>query len=111
MNANPLAVGKTYCLRLADGRALGHVRVRTVEDSWAEGPFTPAPAFAEFRELFERADQLARDQIIPLWEQAADAIDALHIQVIEERGGAPHTGLRVFVAGDEASIGTPLHVS
>ncbi len=111
MNTHPLAVGKAYCLRLPDGRALGHVRVQTVEDSWAEGPFIPAPAFAEFRELFERADQLARDQIIPLWEQAADAIDALHIQVLEEHGGASHAGLRVFIAGNEASIGTPLCVS
>jgi hypothetical protein len=111
MSAHPLAAGRTYCLRLPDGRTLGHVRVRAVEDCWAEGPFTPAPAFAEFRELFERADQLARDQIIPLWEQAADAIDALHIQVVEERDGARHDGLRVFIAGDEASIGTPLCVS
>lgn len=111
MSAHPLSVGKTYCLRLPDGRALGHVRVQMVEDCWAEGPFTPAPAFAEFQELFERADQLARDQVIPLWEQAADAIDALGIQVIEEHGRAPHTGLRVFIAGDEASIGTPLCVS
>ena len=111
MNAHPLTVGKTYCLRLADGRALGHVRIQTVEDSWAEGPSTPASAFAEFRELFERADQLARDQIIPLWEEAADAIDALHIEVVEEQGGTHHNGLRVFVAGNDASIGTPLCVS
>lgn len=111
MNAHPLSVGKTYCLRLPDGRALGHVRVQHVEDCWAEGPFAPAPSFAGFRELFERADQLARDQIIPLWEEAADAIDALHIQVIEEHGGTPHTGLRVFVVGEEASIGTPLRVA
>lgn len=111
MNTHPLSVGKTYCLRLADGRPLGHVRIARVDDSWAEGPFTPAPAFAEFRELFERADQFARDQIIPLWEQAADAIDALHIQVVEESGGASNAGLRVFIAGDEASIGTPLCVS
>jgi hypothetical protein len=111
MNTHPLAVGKTYCLRLPDGRTLGHVQVQSVEDCWAEGPFTPEPAFAEFRELFERADQLARDQILPLWEQAADAIDALHIQVIGEHGGPLHTGLRVFLAGNEASIGTPLCVS
>jgi len=111
MNAHPLSVGHTYCLRLPDGRALGHVRVQCVEDSWAEGPFTPAPAFAEYRELFARADELARDQIIPLWEEAADAINALHIEVVEEHGGGRHSGLRVFVAGDEASIGTPLRVS
>ena len=64
-----------------------------------------------FRELFDRADELARDQIIPLWEQVADAIDALHIQVVEEQGGTRHTGLRIFVVGNEASIGTPLCVS
>jgi len=108
---HPLTIGRTYHLLMSDGRALGHVRIQRIEDSWAEGPFIPAPAFAEFLELFERADELARDQIIPLWEQAADAIEALHIQVAEEEGGARHGGLRVFVAGDEASIGTPLCVS
>jgi len=111
MNTHPLSIGKTYCLRLADGRALGHVCVQRVEDSWAEGPFTPAPAYTEFRGLFDRADELARDQIIPLWEEAADAIDALHIEVVEEQGGTHHNGLRVFVAGNDASIGTPLCVS
>jgi hypothetical protein len=111
MNMHPLSVGKTYCLRLPDGRALGHLRVARLEDPRAEGPFTPAPAFAEFRELFERAEELAKDQIIPLWEEAADAIDALHIQVVEEQGGPHHSGLRVFVMRDEACIGTPLCVS
>jgi hypothetical protein len=110
MNTHPRAVGKTYCLRLPDGRALGHVRIERLEDPWAEGPFVPAPAFAEFRQLFERADELAKDQIIPLWEEAADAIDALRIQVVEDRGGARHSGLRVFIAGNEASIGPPLCV-
>jgi hypothetical protein len=111
MKTHPLSVGKTYCLRLPDGRALGCVRIERLEDSWAEGPFAPAPAFAEFRDLFQRADEFARDQIIPLWEKAADAIDALHIDVVEEQGGASHSGLRVFIAGGEASIGTPLCVS
>jgi len=111
MKIHPLSVGKTYCLRLRDGRALGCVRIERLEDSWAEGPFAPSPAFAEFRELFDRADELARDQIIPLWEEAADAIDALRIEVVEEQGGACHCGLRVFIAANEASIGTPLCVS
>lgn len=111
MSTHPLTVGKTYCLRLPDGRALGHVQVEHVEDVWAEGPFTPAPGYPEFRELFELADELARDQIIPLWEEAADAIEALGIQVVEEQGGTRHSGLRVFIAGNEASIGTPLCVS
>ena len=111
MKIHPLSVGKTYCLRLRDGRALGCVRIERLEDSWAEGPFTPAPAYAEFRGLFDRADELARDQIIPLWEEAADAIDALHIEVVEEQGGTHHNGLRVFVVGNDASIGTPLCVS
>jgi hypothetical protein len=111
MNEHPLSVGKTYCLRLPDGRALGHVRIQRVDDPWAEGPFAPAPAFAEFRELFERADELARDQIIPLWEETADAIEALHIEVVEDQGGDHYTGLRVFVAGGEASIAPPLYVS
>jgi hypothetical protein len=96
---------------LPDDRALGHVRIEKLEDSWAEGPFMPGPAFAEFRELFERADALAKDQIIPLWEEAADAVDALHIQVVEDQGGTRYGGLHVFVVGDEAHIGTPLRVS
>jgi hypothetical protein len=110
MNAHPLSVGKTYCLRLPDGRVLGRVRIERIEDPWAEGPFVPAAGFAEFRQMFERADQLARDQIIPLWEEAADAIDALRIQVVEEPGGTRHTGLRVFVSGGEASIAPALCV-
>jgi hypothetical protein len=111
MKTHPLSVGKTYCLRLPDGRVLGRVRIERLEDSWAEGPFVPTPAFAEFRELFERADELARDHIIPLWEKAADAIDALRIEVVEEQGEGGHSGLRVFIAENEASIGTPLCVS
>src|SRR5438874_1034015 len=111
MKTHPLSVGKTYSLRLRDGRSLGCVRIERLEDSWAEGPFTPTPDFAEFRELFQRADELARDQIIPLWEEAADAIDALSIEVVEERGRARHSGLRVFIVGSEASIGIPLCVS
>jgi hypothetical protein len=108
---HPLAVGKNYCLRLSDGRALGHVRIERLEDPWAEGPFTPATAFAEFRQLFEREAELRKDQIIPLWEQAADAIEALGIQVIEEGGGSIHPGFRVFVEGDRAFVGTPLPVA
>jgi hypothetical protein len=111
MKTHPLLVGKTYCLRLRDGRALGCVHIERLEDSWAEGPFSPVPSFAEFRSLFERADELARDQIIPLWEQAADAIDALHIDLVDEHAGTSHSGLRVFIAENEASIGIPLCVS
>ena len=111
MNTHPLTVGKTYCLRLPDGRALGHVRIERIEDPWAEGPFVSTPTFEEFRALFERADELAKDQIIPLWEEAADAIDALRIQVIDEQGGARHNGLRAFVVGKEACIAPPLCVS
>jgi hypothetical protein len=108
MNASALVIGKSYCLRLPDGRSLGHVRVERLNDSWAEGPFTPTSTYAEFHQLFERADQLAKDQIVPLWEEAADAIDALGIQVIDDRAQTHHNGLRVFVIGSEASIGPPL---
>lgn len=111
MNPNPLSIGKYYCLRLPDGRPLGHVHVQRFEDGWAEGPFTAAPAFAEYRELFDRADQLARDQMIPQWEAAADEIEALHIQVVEENGVGGHGGFRIYVVGDQASIGAPLCVS
>jgi hypothetical protein len=101
-----IAVGKNYCLRLPDGRALGHVRIDRKDDAWAEGLFQPAPSFAEFRELFDREAHLRRQQIIPLWEEAVDALDALGIQVVEEgKGILPHK-LRVYVEGDEAFIGT-----
>lgn len=103
---HPLTVGKHYCLRLPNGRPLGHVVIQQVEDSWAEGPFVPTADFEEFRNLFERECRLRHDQIIPLWEETADAIEALGIEVFEEQGHAPHQGLRVFVEGDEAIIGT-----
>jgi hypothetical protein len=93
---------------LPDGRALGHVRVERIEDAWAEGPFTPAPPFEEFRQLFEREAQLRHEQIIPLWEEAADAIEALKIQVFAEENGKGLPHLRIFVEGDEAILGTPL---
>ena len=105
---HPLSLGKNYCLRLPDGRALGHVRIERFEDSWAEGPWTPGPAFEQFRELFEREAELRHDQVIPLWEQAADAIAALDIQVIEDGEKVVHPPLRVFVEGNEAILGPPL---
>jgi hypothetical protein len=100
-----VSIGKNYCLRLPDGRALGHVRVERFTDSWAEGPFAPGPAFEEFRELFEREAELRHDQIIPLWEQAADAIEALQIQVVEEGKDPIQPRPRVFVEGNEAILG------
>jgi hypothetical protein len=103
-------VGKNYCLRLPDGRALGHVRIARIIDSWAEGPFTPSADFAEFRELFERETQLRHEQIVPLWEQAADAIAALDIQVTEEGKGPILSHLRIYVEGNEAILGAPLPV-
>jgi hypothetical protein len=39
-----VTIGTNYWLRLADGRLLGQLRVERIEDSWAEGPFTPTPA-------------------------------------------------------------------
>ena len=102
---HPLSVGKTYSLRLPDGRALGHVRVQRLQDWWAEGPFTVAPAFAEFRELFEREAEMRHQQIIPLWEEAMDEIEALHIEVIEEGEESAHPHLRIFVEGGEAILG------
>jgi hypothetical protein len=108
MNMVPLSIGKNYCLRLPDGRTLGHVRVERFEEPWAEGPFLPARAFEEFRALFEREAELRHGQVIPLWEQAADAIEALHIQVIEEGRDAIASGVRVYVEGSEAFLGAPV---
>src|SRR5437879_5911819 len=104
-------VGKDYCLRLPDGRALGHVRVARLVDSWAEGPFTPSVDFEEFREIFEKETRLRHEQIIPLWEQVADAIEALGIQVIEEGKEPILPQLRIYVEGDEAILGPPLTIS
>jgi hypothetical protein len=106
----PLTVGKEYCFRLPDGRALGHVRVARLVDSWAEGPFTPTADFEEFREIFDREARLRHQQIIPLWEQAADAIEALGIQIIEEGKGPLLSHLRIYVDGNEAILGVPLPV-
>jgi hypothetical protein len=105
---HPLLIGKKYCLRLPDGRALGHVHIERLDDSWAEGPWVPAPAFEEFRQLFEREAQMRNDQVIPLWEETANAIADLGIQVIEEGQGVSHPQMRIFVDGNEAIIGPPL---
>jgi hypothetical protein len=105
-NMVPLSLGKDYCLRLPDGRALGHVRIERQEDCWAEGPFRPSPTFEEFRELFDREARLRHDQVIPLWEQAADAIESLKIQIVEEGEKVVQPRLLVFVEGNEAILGT-----
>jgi len=103
---HPLTVGQRYCLRLPNGRSLGHVHIKQLDNGWAEGPFVPTSDFEAFRDLFARESQLRHDQIIPLWEEAADAIEALGIEVTEEPGLVPHRGLRVFIEGDDAIIGT-----
>lgn len=103
----PLAVGKDYCLRLSDGRTLGHVRIARIEDAWAEGSFQPGAAFAEFRELFSREARLRHDQLIPLWEEVADEIDGLGIEVVENGQEPVQAGMRVFIEGDEAILGPP----
>ena len=105
---HPLVVGKNYCLRLPDGRTLGHVHVVRLVDSWAEGPFSPSPDFEQFREIFESESKLRQTQIIPLWEQVADRIDALGIQVVEEGAGPVLPQVRVFVEGNEAILGPAL---
>jgi hypothetical protein len=105
---SPLTLGKKYCLRLPDGRALGHVHIERFEDSWAEGAWAPAPAYDAYRSLFEREAQLRNDQVIPLWEEAADAIEALGIQVIDDSANVAIPRLRIFVEGNEAIIGPPL---
>jgi len=110
MTMHRFSVGKDYCLRLPDGRPLGHVHIERLVDSWAEGPFTPAAAFREFHELFEREARLRHEQMIPLWEQAADAIESLKLEVIEEGKGAVQAGVRVFVEGSEAILGDAVPV-
>ncbi len=107
---HPLTIRKNYCLRLPDGRPLGHVLIAWLDDSWAGGTFQPAQNFGDFRHLFEKEAELRNDQIIPLWEQAADAIEALHIQVVEEGKERSHLGMRVLLDGNEVSLGTPLSV-
>jgi len=103
-----LSLGKRYCLRLPDGRSLGHLRIERLVDSWAEGPFRPEAAFEEFRDLFEREAQLRHDQVIPLWEEVTDAIEGLGIQVVEEGQGAVQPRMRIFVEGGDAILGPPL---
>jgi hypothetical protein len=106
-----LSVGKNYCLRLVDGRPLGHVHITEKDEWWASGPFKPAPTFEEFRGLFEKEAEYRNDQIIPLWEETAEAIAALQIQVVAEGEPEAFSGLRVFVDGNEAFLGSPLPVS
>jgi hypothetical protein len=104
---NPLTIGKRYILQLPDSRTVGRVRIVKMQDDWAEGPFEAEEAFAELRPLFEEEAELRNDQIIPLWEQAADRIESLRIQVVGEDGQA-HPHLRIFIEGDEAFLSLPL---
>jgi hypothetical protein len=103
-----LTVGERYCIRLPDGRALGHVYLERREDIWVEGPFTPTPAFEEYRALFEREAQLRHDQAISTWDEVADEIDALKIMVIADDDRTVLSGFRFFVEGNEAILGPPL---
>ena len=104
---NPLTIGMSYVLRLPNNRILGHVRIRAVEDDWAEGSFEEEEAFADLRPLFEEEAQLRNDQIIPLWEETADRIEALRIQVVAENGKV-HSHLRIFIEGEEAFLAPPI---
>jgi hypothetical protein len=104
---NPLTIGKKYVLRLPDSRILGRVFIRKVEDDWAEGPFEEERAFTALRSLFEEEAELRNDQIIPLWEKAADRIESLRIQVVDEEGQV-YSRLRVFIEGKEAFLSLPL---
>ena len=60
--------------------------------------------------IFESEARLRHQQIIPLWEQAADAIDALGIQVIEEGKGPMPSDVRIYLEGNEAILGAPLTI-
>lgn len=104
---NPLVIGKNYVLRLPDNRTLGRVRILKMEDGWAEGPFQAEDAFADLRRLFDEEAQLRNDQIIPLWEGAADRIESLRLQVVDEDGKV-HSDWRIFIEGDEAFLALPL---
>lgn len=107
---NPLTIGKKYVLRLPDSRVLGRVHILKVEDDWAEGSFEEDTAFAELRPLFEEEAELRNDQIIPLWEKAADRIESLRIQVVGVDGQV-HSRLRIFIEGKEAYLSLPLKPS
>jgi len=107
---NPLAIGKSYVLRLPDCRILGRVHIHRVEEDWAEGSFTEDKAFADLRPLFEEEAELRTDQIIPLWENAADRIESLRIQIVAD-GGQVYSGMRIFIEGKEAFLSLPLKPS
>jgi hypothetical protein len=104
---NPLTIGKSYVLRLPDSRILGRVHIRKMEDEWAEGAFDEDRDFAEVRPLFEEEAELRNDQIIPLWEKAADRIESLRIQVIGEDDKV-YSHLRIYIEGKEAFLSFPL---
>jgi len=74
----------------------------------------PVPPFARIRAppgVVRARGAAAHDQVIPLWEKAADDIDALAIEVVEEGQGVVQPRMRVFVEGDEAILGPSLPVA
>jgi hypothetical protein len=104
---NPFIVGKQYSLRLTDGALLGRVQVERLADGWAEGQFHPGEAFPRLHALFEEESQLRRDQVIPLWEEAADRIEALQIEAVGADGDV-HAPVRVYIERGEAFLAPPL---
>jgi hypothetical protein len=107
---NPLTIGKSYLLRLPDSRILGRVHIVKMEDDWAEGSFEEDVAVTDLRSLFDEEAELRNDQIIPLWEKAADRIEFLRIHVFDENRNV-HPNLRIFIEGEEAFLGLPLKPS
>jgi hypothetical protein len=55
--------------------------------------------------LFQREAELKHQQVIPLWELAADQIEALGIEVLEEGCRPLPVPLRVCIEGHEAIFG------
>jgi hypothetical protein len=103
MNATQ-CIGRRFGIRTRDGRRIGHVHIHRKDDPWLEGTFTPAPAFEDFRGLFETESSLRHDQVIPLWETAVDAIEGLGIQLEDEESRAVVPVVRFVLDQSDAFV-------
>lgn len=89
--------------RLYRGDQLLGTLTHTDDDfPWRNGTFDPAPAFAEFRPLFERELALLNTDRMHEWEAAWEAIAALGLRLEAGTAGESITEFLLHIDGTRA---------
>jgi hypothetical protein len=106
---NPQAVrwsGELKWLLVAGEEVLGTLTATEVDAPWVYCQFEPTDLFASLRPLFEAEaallDTLDDDASMATWEAAYAPIEALHLLLIPDRGGAPLETFLLHLQGEQA---------